>query len=109
MDTRTGPNQAGTEGLREACVDAMVPMKDPEMLQTFIKLLDRRESVRVRRSALKGLGELGDPIAADQIVHNSLEDADASVRLEAVNARLPTAQRRPTLAALERLMLASSL
>ncbi len=81
----------GTEGrpgsarLREACVEAMVPLRDPSLLVTFRKLLVARESREVRRSALKALGELREPKVAEAII-NSLEDPDNTVRLEAVEA-----------------------
>jgi HEAT repeat protein len=85
LETRaTGP---GTAGLREACVDALVPLRDPASLQTFYRLLRSRDTIGVRRAALKALGALANPDSADVIV-SALETAenDPGVRLEAITA-----------------------
>lgn len=55
------------------------------MLPTYYRLLRGQEPAPVRRAAVKALGELRQPQAADAIV-NLLEDPDATVRLEAVDA-----------------------
>ncbi len=85
LETRAqGP---GTAGLREKCVDALVPLRDPDSLQTFYRLLRSRDTIGVRRASLKALGELANPDSADVIV-SALETAenDPPVRLEAITA-----------------------
>lgn len=73
--------------LRQAAVEALVPMRDPDMLNVFSRLLRTGESARVKQEALRGLSELGDPRAADTIANSTLlDDADPNVRLRAVEA-----------------------
>jgi HEAT repeat protein len=83
LETRTG--DAGSLALREAVVEAMGSLREPTLLSTFYTLLRPRESTQVRRSALKALGDMRDPNSVDLVI-NSLDDPDASVRLEAVEA-----------------------
>ena len=83
LESRTGG--PGTDALRAACVDAMVPLHDKDLLNTFSKLLGGRESTGVRYAALKGIGELGEARAADTIARY-LDDPEGSVRLAAVTA-----------------------
>lgn len=83
--TRPGP---ADEPLRAATVDAMAALARPEFNVELQPLLNRREPPTVRRSAIKALaaiGLAGQPEIADSIVP-WLEDADATVRLEAANA-----------------------
>lgn len=75
----------GAQGLREAIAESLIPLRDPEMLQTFYELLRERSSTRIRWAALRGLGELQDPKAADTIARY-LEDRESGVRLEAVRS-----------------------
>ncbi len=79
------PSQPGSTNLRDALVEAMVPLRDPELLATFYRVLREGDTSRMRRAALKGLGELGESKAADAISHY-LDDPEPTVRLEAVVA-----------------------
>jgi len=83
LESRTGDTNSAP--LREGVVEAMGSLKEPSLLSTFHSLLRPRETVAVRRAALKALGDLHDPNSVDLVI-NSLEDPDASVRLEAVEA-----------------------
>lgn len=77
--------KTGAQELRESLVEAMATLRQHDLMRTFQGLLNQNESVRVRRAALKGLGEIGDPKAADMIVP-SLTDQQSAIRLEAVLA-----------------------
>lgn len=79
------PPGPGTLALREAVVDAMVPLRETALISTFYRLLGETSSVRVRWAALRALGEIGDPKSADTIARY-LEDRENGVRLEAVRA-----------------------
>jgi HEAT repeat protein len=83
LEQRTG--DPGAVALREACVEALVPLRADELAGTLRGLLSSRETPRVRRFALKALGELRDEKNSDAIAE-SLDDPDSSVRLEAVIA-----------------------
>lgn len=80
----TGPDGAA---LRQAALQAMVPLRDPTMRMLYTRLLDQRagEPPEIRRSALSALGELHDIRVAD-VLASSLDDPDESVRLAAVEA-----------------------
>jgi len=84
LTTRT--DQPGTERLREAVVEALVPLRDPDMLTTYFKLLNLRETDRVRGASLRGLAALGDNKASDIIVSWLKKEPVPAVRLEAVKA-----------------------
>lgn len=75
----------GTLALREAIVDAMVPLREPTLMPTFYRLLRETTSVRVRWAAMRGVGEIGDPKSADTVA-GYLEDRENGVRLEALRA-----------------------
>jgi HEAT repeat protein len=77
--------KTGAQELRESLVEAMATLRQHDLIRTFQGLLNQNESVRVRRAALKGLGEIGDPKTADIIVP-SLTDQQSAIRLEAVLA-----------------------
>jgi HEAT repeat protein len=83
------PEGAGAASLREAIAEALVPLRDPEMVPTLYRLLREAGSTRIRWAALRALGELGDPKAADTIARY-LEDRESGVRLEAVRALAKT-------------------
>jgi HEAT repeat protein len=88
------PLAAGNAELREALIDAMVPLKQEVLLPFLRERLrgDLGESAAIRRLALKAIGAIGNPQSAGVLV-SLLEDKDAGVRLEAVTAlgNLPTA------------------
>jgi HEAT repeat protein len=73
--------------LRERIVDAMVPLRNPELRNLFVGLLKPHEPPRVRRNAVRALGEFRQPWAATNIVNaGALDDEDPAVRLAAVQA-----------------------
>jgi HEAT repeat protein len=80
----------GSAAVRAALVDAMGALQNPELRMVYTPLLRPTEPPIVRRAALRALGRLEQPWAAEIIV-NSLDDADDDVRLEAVNALDTTA------------------
>jgi len=83
LEARAGnPNAAD---LKSAALSALAKLRDPESMPVFIQMLRQGESVSVRRSALRGLGELADP-KVDDIIAASLGDEDPGVRLEALRA-----------------------
>ena len=75
----------GSLPLREALAEALIPLRDPDTLPTLYQLLRDRSSARIRWAALRALGEMGDPKAADTIARY-LEDRESGVRLEAVRS-----------------------
>lgn len=83
MEQRTA--EPGAQSLRESLVMAMAPFREPELIPVYYRLLRQRESSGVRRAAVRGLGETHRPETADAVV-NLLDDPDATVRLEAVDA-----------------------
>jgi HEAT repeat protein len=87
---RKTEGRIGAQELRETLVEAMSTLRQRELIGTFARLLNARESVRVRRAALKGLGEIGDSKTADFIVP-LLSDPQGAIRLEAVLAMQKTA------------------
>ncbi|HVT87805.1 MAG TPA: HEAT repeat domain-containing protein [Tepidisphaeraceae bacterium] len=88
------PPISGNNELREALVDAMVPLKQESLLDsTLYPLLDRRgESDEMRRVTLKAIGMIGNQQSAALVV-SFLGDRNAEVRLVAVSAlgNLPNA------------------
>ncbi|HZZ43470.1 MAG TPA: HEAT repeat domain-containing protein [Tepidisphaeraceae bacterium] len=78
--------EPAARGLKESIVLAMGPLREISLLPVYYRLLrSHDEPSAVRRAAVKGVGQLGQPQAADALV-NLLEDPDATVRLEAVDA-----------------------
>lgn len=74
--------------LREALVDAMVPLKEPTLLDDPLANMlkeQANESPRMRRRAIKAIGEIGNPRYLPHI-HLAMEDKESQVRLEAVAA-----------------------
>jgi len=74
----------GAERLREMVVQALVPLRDPKMLETYLRLINPQETETVRRFALKGIAELHEPSAIDLVVDCLKRDNDASVKREAI-------------------------
>jgi HEAT repeat protein len=79
---RTDPHM---QDLREAIVAAMASLREPILLNDFRQLANIHESVRVRREALRGIGNLGYRQSAD-LVNQFLSDRDPSVQVEAIAA-----------------------
>lgn len=75
----------GSAALKEAVVQAMASLRQPSLAPVFYKMLTTPEPAGVRRWAIVGLGDLKDSNASDLII-NSIDDPDASVRLAAVDA-----------------------
>jgi HEAT repeat protein len=82
LDRASGP---GSQSLRESVVDAMVPLRQHELLGLFQQLLGRSESRRIRHSAAKGIAEAGDRNYAD-LMATFLDDRDTAVQQEAIRA-----------------------
>lgn len=86
VQTRRGEPEA--RELREAAMDALVPLRHPDMIDFSRSLLTGqggRESVPIQMAALRVLGQSADPNAADLIVDRLRdEDTEARVRLVAV-------------------------
>ncbi len=76
---------SGSLPLREAIAEAFIPLREPTVMPTLYKLLQDRNSARIRWAALRALGELRDPKSADTIARY-LEDRESGVRLEAVRS-----------------------
>ncbi len=97
-----GGRRAETPRFREAIVEAMAAMREPQLGQMFLKLVRRNESVGVRRAALRGMGALRDRNFADAIFAQ-LDDADAGIRTEAAGALQFTASPADVVRLLARL------
>lgn len=84
MLRRTAPDQ--DTALREACVDAIAPLRQTAVVREMARMLtDRAETTRTRIGVLRALAELGDPADAPLVVA-TLRDEDPVVRLEGVRA-----------------------
>lgn len=83
LQQRTG--SPGSAKLKEAVVKAMAALDQKSLEPTFYSLLTSQQPPVVRRWAIHGLSALKDPNALDLVI-NSIDDPDASVRLEAVSA-----------------------
>jgi HEAT repeat protein len=85
---RRRTSSGGHDALRAALVEAMVPLKDQEVLQDLILndgvLNAGRESDAVRAAAVRALGELADRRFADTLGRAALEDPSPEVRVTAV-------------------------
>jgi HEAT repeat protein len=88
LRARTG--NGGDDELRAALVEAMVPLRDQEVLRELIDhdgvLNASRESNTVRAAAVRALGELTDRHFADTLVRTALDDPSPDVRRPAVQA-----------------------
>jgi HEAT repeat protein len=69
----------GTAAFRATLIDALAPLRIPELRSIFIPLLQQNQPVPVRAAAARALGELQQSWAADTLV-NSLDDPDPAVR-----------------------------
>lgn len=93
-DTLSGrAAEPGGEVLRAGLLEALVPLRRREMIPLAQSMLEPGQPVRVRRAAIRLLGELRDPNTAESI-RAVLESADTEpgLRLDAVVAlgTLPT-------------------
>jgi len=84
---------ARSGALRPALASALGSLRDPSLLTVLLELQgagDPDNDARVRRAAVKGLGQMEAPdaraAAAHALVVSSLKDPDVGVRLEAVRA-----------------------
>jgi len=84
------PAANGVAPLRASLVDAMGALQDPTLQPVYIRVLRPSEATIVRRASLRALGKMEQPWAAE-IIANSLDDPDDTVRLEAINALSTTA------------------
>ncbi len=80
-----GGQRAESPRFREAVVDAMAAMREPQLGQTFLRLVRPGESVGVRRAALRGMGALRDRNFA-AVISDQLADPDPGIRAEAAAA-----------------------
>ncbi|MFN4242254.1 MAG: HEAT repeat domain-containing protein [Tepidisphaerales bacterium] len=91
---------AESASLRGALLEVLVPLRRRELLPLAQSMLEPSQPSRVRRAAVRLLGELSDPGTAESLksVLASAE-GDASLRLEAVSAlgALPTFDHAETL------------
>ncbi len=81
---RTRTENPGAERLREVVIEAIVPLRDTAMLTTFTRLLNLKESERVRRASLRGIAELHELTAVDVVVDWLKREPDPSVKREAI-------------------------
>lgn len=82
------PANSGHPDLREALVDAMVPLRqEPILGDLLIQILREQseEAVEMRRKAIRAIGEFQLPQMSQTII-NVFSDKDERVRLEAVTA-----------------------
>jgi HEAT repeat protein len=82
-------DRPGMEDLRESVAGAMASLADPALSDPLQRLANRSEPFRVRREAVRGLGNIGDPRAGDYILDTFLgntPDPEPSVQVEALNA-----------------------
>jgi hypothetical protein len=89
LEARSG--SSGAAPLRASLIDAMGTLQDPDQRLVYANRLRSSEPPLVRRAALRALGKLEQPWAAEIIANNALDDPDDEVRLEAVNALDTTA------------------
>ena len=82
----------GTENLRAALLEALAPLRDPNLLRVFIIALDAADpqAVKIRIAACKGLGNMTTrddmDAAAGALVGALRHDSAPSVQLEAARA-----------------------
>ena len=86
----------GTASLRASLVDAMGALRNPNLHNQYVQLLNPRanEPIAVRRAALRALGQLGKPNGETwpaNAIAEALRDGDETVRQEAVRALKTTA------------------
>lgn len=86
--------------LRAALLEALVPLRRRELLPLLPELLAPEQPPRVRRAAVRLLGELSDPSTGGLLTAVlASSPADATLRLEAITAlgSLPTFEHADTL------------
>lgn len=79
-------NDVAGDALREAAVDAMVPLQHPSLIRDLIRLLADRETEGVRRNAIRALAQYGDENLADSIAQKLEDRSSPAVRLAAATA-----------------------
>jgi HEAT repeat protein len=89
------PSSPGNDEFRRALVNAMGLLHEESMLPTLTNLLAERngESTDMRRSALRAIGEIGNPQLGAVVADVMSNDRDRDVRYEAVQAlgKMPVA------------------
>lgn len=91
---RAAPLNISTAKLRESLVEAMARLGNKTTQDVFYAVLNSgQETPRMRRDALRGLGLIADPDAADHIVKRLNEDSDRTVRDAAAAALATTASK----------------
>ncbi|MCC6239190.1 MAG: HEAT repeat domain-containing protein [Phycisphaerales bacterium] len=86
----SGTQRSASPRFREVVVNAMAAMREPQLGQTFLKLIRPGESVGVRKAALRGIAGLRDRNFAATILAQ-LDDPDDGIRGEAAAALQYTA------------------
>ncbi len=86
-----GGQEQGAGDLTAAAIEAIGPLRDPTLLLSLTKLLDRDQSERTRSAVLRALGDLGDPHAVETIIRWLPEEPSPAVRLDAIDALGKTA------------------
>jgi HEAT repeat protein len=82
---RTQADVAG-DALREAAVDAMVPLQHQSLKRDLVLLVGSRESEGVRRNAIRALAQFGEEDLADSIAQALEDRSSPAVRLAAATA-----------------------
>lgn len=82
---RTQADVAG-DALREAAVDAMVPLQHQSLKRDLVLLVGSRESEGVRRNAIRALAQYGEEDLADSIAQALEDRSSPAVRLAAATA-----------------------
>lgn len=78
--------QDATGTLKAACLEALVPLRDPRQQMLFLQLLNLNETPRTRVAALAGLGAIGDRNAGNAVINWLRGEPEAIVRLAALGA-----------------------
>ncbi|MDW8262645.1 MAG: HEAT repeat domain-containing protein [Phycisphaerales bacterium] len=76
----------GAESLREAVVDAMVPLRQPELIADLTRLLGSGQTPLVRRNAIRALAEFRNEDLADAVAPMLADSQPSLVRLAAAQA-----------------------
>jgi len=85
----------GTQEGRVNAAAALASLRDKGLLDLFVKLLDRREPVRVRAVAVRALADLPDPSPIVPTIASSLNADEPDIRLAAVQAMGDLPEPRP--------------